>query len=300
MVGRREGSRRTKNDGRGEVRCRVGAHVGALKRGPMELDGAGSGQGLSWRERRVGMSHELPRDPRAAQRKALRGLDPVPSTSQGQQPAHPSCPAWGPWLAHTGGFTTQGTCTCSIGGVGADVAQEMLAGASSDGRPPGGKGGRGKRRPPPVPGWRGWDEVQEKRCLLHGSDTHKMAAVGDPGWFRREGVGRWSRGGWGGGRAWGSALSWKQEMGEGREEHKLAAAGGERRHSDRRLPAGRLAEGRKRRGRKGGSKRGQDKQPQRRPAHVSSPQGSSWTRHHARSGTAVRRRCFPAPERSLS
>lgn len=95
-------------------------------------------------------------------------------------------------------------------------------------------------------------------------------------------------------------MSWKQEMGEGREEHKLEAAGGARRHSDRRLPAGRLAEGRKRRGRKGGSKRGQDKQPQRRPAHVSSPQGSSWTRHHARPGTAVRRRCFPAPERSLS
>lgn len=71
LVGRREGSRRTKNDGRGEVRCRVGAHVGALKRGPVELDGAGSGQGLSWRERRVGMSHELPTDPRAAQRKAL-------------------------------------------------------------------------------------------------------------------------------------------------------------------------------------------------------------------------------------
>lgn len=66
LVGRREGSRRTKNDGRGEVRCRVGARVGALKRGPVELDGAGSGQGLSWRERRAGMSHELPRDPRAA------------------------------------------------------------------------------------------------------------------------------------------------------------------------------------------------------------------------------------------
>lgn len=50
------------------------------------------------------MSHELPTDPRAAQRKALRGLDPVPSTSQGQQLARPLCPAWSPWLAHTGGL----------------------------------------------------------------------------------------------------------------------------------------------------------------------------------------------------
>lgn len=122
-------------------------------------------------------------------------------------------------------------------------------------------GRQARKRHPPArpPGMeRGWDEVREKRCLLHGSDTHKMAVVGDPGCFRREGVGRWSRGGWGGGRAWGSALSWKQEMGEGSEEHKLPAAA-----RGRRRPSEWLAEGRKRRGRKGGSKRGHDKQPQR-------------------------------------
>lgn len=53
-------------------------------------------------------------------------------------------------------------------------------------------------------------------------------------------------------------MSWKQEMGEGSEEHKLPAAA-----RGRRRPSERLAEGRKRRGRKGGSKRGHDKQPQR-------------------------------------
>lgn len=46
------GSGRTENDGE-RFRC----HVRALKRGPVELAGAGSSQGLSWRERRVGMSY---------------------------------------------------------------------------------------------------------------------------------------------------------------------------------------------------------------------------------------------------
>lgn len=54
-------------------------------------------------------------------------------------------------------------------------------------------------------------------CLLYGSDTHKMA-VSTLGWVRREGLGRWSRRGWGGGRTRGGTLSWKQEMERGTEE----------------------------------------------------------------------------------
>lgn len=187
----------------------------------------------------------------------------VPQSLASRPPPHfapclgPSCPRRGPCLTQPGGFASEDTCAWSMRGDGADVAREMLAGASSDGWAPGAEEAP-PTRPPGME--RGWDEVGEKRCLLHGSDTHKMAVVGGPGCFRREGVGRWSRGGWGGGRAWGSALSWKQEMGEGHEEHKLPAAA-----RGRRRPSERLAEGRRGRGRKGGSKRGQDKQPQRRP-----------------------------------
>lgn len=49
-----------------------------------------------------------------------------------------------------------------------------------------------------------------KSAYVH-SDLHGMAAVRTPWALRREGVGWWSRGGRGGGRAWGGTLHWKQK-----------------------------------------------------------------------------------------
>lgn len=61
----------------------------------------------------------------------------------------------------------------------------------------------------PIP-W-GWGRRTVEKCLRQSSDPHGKAAVGAPRAFRRQGVGWWSRGGRGGGRAWGGTLHWKQK-----------------------------------------------------------------------------------------
>lgn len=205
-----------------EVRCHLRR---GLKRGPVELDGAGSSQGLSWegrtgqdREAEQGGVHPVPTPPVATRAgiwlQGSRGMLGPPGFHAGLPLFHPARPP----LALCGGDARSME----------EPGLTWLGGCERERRD-------------------GGDDVRERGAYVTGSHPHEVAAVGGPGRLGREGVGRWSRGGWGGGRAGGSALSWKRETGEGSE-------GGGRRGGDGGAGKGQGA-ARKEKG-KGGSKRG--------------------------------------------